>query len=79
MRARHNLGARPQSRSHAPCVAPELFVHLPPVQVCGGYPDTLARTAQLIDENICVDFVDVNMGQCAEGCREGRLAEAEGP
>ncbi|GAX79261.1 hypothetical protein CEUSTIGMA_g6701.t1 [Chlamydomonas eustigma] len=32
------------------------------VQICGGYPDALARTAQLIDENLSVDFVDVNMG-----------------
>eukprot|EP00798_Chlamydomonas_sp_ICE-L_P001745 gene1745-33155_t len=32
------------------------------VQVCGGFADALARTAQLIDENLEVDFVDVNMG-----------------
>ena len=33
------------------------------LQVCGGYPDALGRTAQLIDDNISVDFVDVNMGE----------------
>ena len=32
------------------------------VQVCGGYPDALARTAQLIEDNCDVSFVDVNMG-----------------
>ena len=32
------------------------------VQVCGGYADALTRTAQLIEENCDVDFVDVNMG-----------------
>ncbi|KAK9838401.1 hypothetical protein WJX84_004682 [Apatococcus fuscideae] len=32
------------------------------VQVCGGYPDSLARCAQMLDEHIDVDFVDVNMG-----------------
>ena len=32
------------------------------VQVCGGYADALTRTAQLIEENCDVTFVDVNMG-----------------
>ncbi|KAL3146827.1 hypothetical protein ABBQ38_014803 [Trebouxia sp. C0009 RCD-2024] len=32
------------------------------VQVCGGYPDALSRTAQLIEDNCHVSFVDVNMG-----------------
>ena len=32
------------------------------VQVCGGYADALTRTAQLIQENCDVNFVDVNMG-----------------
>jgi len=32
------------------------------VQVCGGFADALTRCAQLLDENISVDFVDVNMG-----------------
>ena len=31
-------------------------------QVCGGYPDVMAHTAQLLEENISADFVDVNMG-----------------
>ena len=33
-----------------------------PLQVCGGFPDSLARCAQMLDEHIDVDFVDVNMG-----------------
>ena len=32
------------------------------VQLCGGYADALTRTAQLIEENCNVSFVDVNMG-----------------
>ncbi|GIL80688.1 hypothetical protein Vretimale_9270 [Volvox reticuliferus] len=32
------------------------------VQVCGGYPDALARVGQLLGEQIQVDFVDINMG-----------------
>eukprot|EP00882_Tetradesmus_deserticola_P026771 GHRQ01029564.1.p2 GENE.GHRQ01029564.1~~GHRQ01029564.1.p2 ORF type:complete len:140 (+),score=56.99 GHRQ01029564.1:304-723(+) len=32
------------------------------VQVCGGYPDAMAHLAQLLDENIDTDFVDINCG-----------------
>ncbi|PNH03353.1 tRNA-dihydrouridine(47) synthase [NAD(P)(+)]-like [Tetrabaena socialis] len=32
------------------------------VQVCGGYPDALARVGQLLGEQVAVDFVDINMG-----------------
>ncbi|CAL8464684.1 g4219 [Coccomyxa elongata] len=32
------------------------------VQVCGGYADSMARCAQLLEEHTDVDFVDVNMG-----------------
>ena len=32
------------------------------VQICGGYPDTVTRCCQLIEENIDVDFIDINMG-----------------
>ncbi|KAF8055999.1 tRNA-dihydrouridine(47) synthase [NAD(P)(+)] [Scenedesmus sp. PABB004] len=32
------------------------------VQVCGGYPDTMARVAQLVDEACDVDYVDINCG-----------------
>jgi len=32
------------------------------VQIAGGYPDAMARVAQLMDEFVDVDFVDVNMG-----------------
>ena len=30
--------------------------------MCNGYPDALVHTAQLLEENITADFVDVNMG-----------------
>lgn len=51
-----------ETTSHLP---PIVLATFPPLcwQVCGGFPDALARTAQLIDENISVDFVDVNMGE----------------
>ncbi|KAK9667215.1 hypothetical protein RND81_14G240300 [Saponaria officinalis] len=32
------------------------------VQICGAYPDTVARTAELIDLECSVDFIDINMG-----------------
>lgn len=32
------------------------------VQVCGGFGDSMAACAQLIEENCQVDFVDVNFG-----------------
>ncbi|XP_021628564.1 tRNA-dihydrouridine(47) synthase [NAD(P)(+)]-like isoform X2 [Manihot esculenta] len=32
------------------------------VQVCGAYPDTVARTVELIDQECMVDFIDINMG-----------------
>ncbi|GAB4813299.1 hypothetical protein N2152v2_000345 [Parachlorella kessleri] len=32
------------------------------VQVCGGFPDSMARCAQLIDDTCQVDFVDINFG-----------------
>ncbi|KAH9696650.1 tRNA-dihydrouridine(47) synthase (NAD(P)(+))-like [Citrus sinensis] len=32
------------------------------VQICGAYPDTLARTVELIDQQCTVDFIDINMG-----------------
>lgn len=32
------------------------------VQVCGGYPDAMARVAQLIEDSCEVDFVDINCG-----------------
>ena len=42
------------------------------IQVCGGYPDALARTAQLLEENISADFVDVNMGGYGHKCGHAR-------
>ncbi|KAH7687037.1 tRNA-dihydrouridine synthase protein [Dioscorea alata] len=32
------------------------------VQICGSYPDTVARTVELIDRECAVDFIDINMG-----------------
>ncbi|GLT86132.1 hypothetical protein SLE2022_042940 [Rubroshorea leprosula] len=32
------------------------------VQICGAYPDTIARTVELIDKECTVDFIDINMG-----------------
>ncbi|CAD7703961.1 unnamed protein product [Ostreobium quekettii] len=32
------------------------------VQVCGGYGDCLTHCAQLLEENVGVDFVDLNLG-----------------
>ena len=32
------------------------------VQICGGYPDHMTRCAAVLEENIDVDFVDINMG-----------------
>ncbi|RZC44781.1 hypothetical protein C5167_037732 [Papaver somniferum] len=32
------------------------------VQICGSFPDTIARTVELIDRECTVDFIDINMG-----------------
>jgi len=32
------------------------------VQICGGWPDTMSRCAQLITETCDVDFIDINCG-----------------
>jgi len=32
------------------------------VQLCGGFGDAMARCAQMVEENLDVDFVDVNFG-----------------
>ena len=32
------------------------------VQICGPYPDTVARTVELVDNECPVDFIDINMG-----------------
>ncbi|XP_078441783.1 FMN-linked oxidoreductases superfamily protein [Wolffia australiana] len=32
------------------------------VQICGSYPDTVARTAEIIQQECAVDFIDINMG-----------------
>ncbi|KAL7588807.1 hypothetical protein Lser_V15G40297 [Lactuca serriola] len=32
------------------------------VQICGAYPDTVARACELIEQECTVDFIDINMG-----------------
>lgn len=32
------------------------------VQLCGAYPDSMARCCQLLDDLVSVDFVDLNFG-----------------
>lgn len=32
------------------------------VQLAGGYPDTLSKTAQIVVDNMEVDFIDLNLG-----------------
>lgn len=55
-------------------------------QLCGSYPDTMTRAAQVIVDTMDVDFIDVNLGcpidmvvQKGEGCavmgRIGRLEQ----
>jgi tRNA-dihydrouridine synthase 3 len=42
------------------------------IQVCGGYPDLMARCAELIDNEVSCDFIDVNMGCPIDGvCAKG--------
>lgn len=31
-------------------------------QVCGAFPDSMTRCAELINDNLQVDFVDINCG-----------------
>lgn len=54
-----------------PLPAEALFTLEPPpsprctlarAQVCGGYPDAIARLAQLINDQVSCDFVDLNCG-----------------
>ena len=39
-----------------------LFLVILSWQVCGAYPDTMTRCAQLINDIMEVDFVDINCG-----------------
>ncbi|GMN55806.1 hypothetical protein TIFTF001_024912 [Ficus carica] len=32
------------------------------VQICGAFPDTVARAVELIDKECSLDFIDINMG-----------------
>ena len=51
-------------------------------QVCGGWPDLMARCGELLDREASFDFVDVNMGcpidgVCAKGAGSALLRDAE--
>ena len=53
------------------------------VQVCGGYPDLMARCGELLDETTSCDFVDINMGcpidgVCAKGAGASLFKDEEG-
>jgi len=42
------------------------------VQVCGGFPDLMSRCAELLDNEVRCDFIDVNMGCPIDGvCAKG--------
>lgn len=42
------------------------------IQVCGGYPDLMTRCAELLDNEVQSDFIDVNMGCPIDGvCAKG--------
>eukprot|EP00252_Welwitschia_mirabilis_P005993 TRINITY_DN16611_c0_g1_i1.p1 TRINITY_DN16611_c0_g1~~TRINITY_DN16611_c0_g1_i1.p1 ORF type:complete len:690 (-),score=134.67 TRINITY_DN16611_c0_g1_i1:223-2292(-) len=32
------------------------------VQICGGYPDLVAHTVEVIEQECTIDFIDINMG-----------------
>jgi tRNA-dihydrouridine synthase 3 len=38
-------------------------------QLCGGFPDALARTAELLEAHVECDFVDINMVRHPLRCR----------
>lgn len=55
------LPANPPSTDHYPPTHPPTHPTTRP-QLCGGYADAMARTAQLVEEECRVDFVDLNFG-----------------
>ena len=46
----------------ASCASSARAALSPGAQVCGGYVDSMTRCAQLLEEQVQVDFVDVNCG-----------------
>lgn len=32
------------------------------VQICGSFPDTMCRCAELLNQHINIDFIDINVG-----------------
>ena len=51
------IGRRSESVLHD-----KLEAHMSCIQICGGYVDAMTRCAQLLEEQIEVDFVDANCG-----------------
>jgi len=52
------------------------------VQICGGYPDAVAQTAEMLGDNISLDFLDVNCGcpidlVCSKGAGSSLLTKLE--
>ena len=39
-----------------------LFVALCSLQICGGYPDTMSKCAEMLCDYTEVDFIDINCG-----------------
>ncbi len=35
---------------------------LSPLQLCGSFPDTMTKCAELLQNEVPVDFVDINIG-----------------
>eukprot|EP00192_Tetraselmis_astigmatica_P003337 CAMPEP_0117659752 /NCGR_PEP_ID=MMETSP0804-20121206/6600_1 /TAXON_ID=1074897 /ORGANISM="Tetraselmis astigmatica, Strain CCMP880" /LENGTH=545 /DNA_ID=CAMNT_0005466431 /DNA_START=56 /DNA_END=1694 /DNA_ORIENTATION=- len=52
------------------------------IQICGGYPDAIANTAELLEDNLSMDFLDVNCGcpidlVCHKGAGSALLTKLE--
>jgi len=54
-------GALPTSTYASPTPTPAP-APAPPPQVCGGYPDAMARVCQVVSDAVSCDFVDLNCG-----------------
>ena len=39
-----------------------LFVAFCSIQICGGYPDTMSKCAEMLCDYTEVDFIDINCG-----------------
>ena len=57
----HAHADTPPDHTHTLCPLPPTNPATTP-QVCGGFPDSMACCAQLVQEQCSVDFVDINFG-----------------